>query len=92
MQNSVIFSRVRIGDSDIAGANSIVGSNVEPYTVVVGNPARAIRQRFDDEMIQILEHLRWWDRPIEEINAMIPLLTNPDIDFVKRELSRRLEV
>lgn len=44
MQNSVIFSRVCIGDSDIAGANSIVGSSVESYTIVIRNLARMTKK------------------------------------------------
>ena len=49
-QNATILPGVHIGDGAIIGANSVVGSDVEPYTIVVGNPARTLRKRFDDEL------------------------------------------
>lgn len=89
-QNAVILPGVHIGDGAIIGANSIVGSDVAPYTVVVGNPARIIRKRFDDELIQLMLDYKWWDKSIDEINQLIPLLTSSDLKRVKAELSARL--
>lgn len=87
-QNVTVLAGVHIGDGAIIGMNSVVGSNVEPYTVVVGNPARPIRKRFDDELIALLEELAWWDKPIEEINRLIPILTCGDLDRVKKQLRK----
>ena len=87
-QNVTILPGVHIGDGAIIGANSIVGSIVEPYTIVVGNPAKPIRKRFDDELIATLEKLKWWDKSIEEINNLIPLLTSSNLEKVKQELSK----
>lgn len=87
-QNATIMPGVHIGNGAIIGANSVVGSNVEPYTIVVGNPARQIRKRFDDELIEIMEKVKWWDKSIEEINKLIPLLTNSNLEYVKEELSK----
>lgn len=87
-QNTTILPGVHIGDGAIIGANSVVGSDIEPYTIVVGNPAKPIRKRFDDELIQIMEKLKWWDKSIEEINNLIPLLTSSDLDKVKGKLSK----
>ncbi len=89
-QNAVILPGVHIGDGAIIGANSVVGSNVEPYTIVAGNPARAIRKRFDDELIGYLLAFKWWDKSIEEINDLIPILTSSDLESVKKELRARL--
>lgn len=89
-QNAVILPGVHIGDGSIIGANSVVGSDVAPYSVVVGNPARVLRRRFDDEMIDVLLRFAWWDKPIEEIDELIPLLTSSDIEKVKEELTNRL--
>ena len=91
-QNAVILPGVHIGDGAIIGANSVVGSDVEPYTVVVGNPAEAIRYRFDEELTSLLLMFKWWDKPVEEINELIPVLTNSDLEFVKRELKKRTGV
>lgn len=87
-QNATILPGVHIGDGAIIGANSVVGSNVEPYTIVVGNPARNVRKRFDNELIEILEKVKWWDKSIEEINNLIPLLTSSNLEKVKDELSK----
>ena len=89
-QNAVILPGVHIGDGAIIGANSVVGSNVEPYTIVAGNPARAIRKRFDDELIGYLLAFKWWDKSIEEINGLIPILTSSDLESMKEELRARL--
>lgn len=89
-QNAVILPGVHIGDGTIIGANSVVGKDVEPYTIVVGNPAKVLRKRFDDELIDLLLAFKWWDKGIEEINALIPLLTCSDLDKVKKELTSRL--
>ena len=85
-QNAVILPGVQIGDGAIIGANSVVGSDVAPYTIVAGNPARMLRKRFDDEMVALLLAFKWWEKPIEEINRLIPLLTCSDPETVRREL------
>ncbi len=89
-QNAVILPGVHIGDGAIIGANSVVGSYIPPYTVVIGNPARNIRKRFDDELIQLLLQFKWWDKSIDEINQMIPILTSSDLEKVKAEITARL--
>ena len=89
-QNATILPGVHIGDGAIIGANSVVGSDVEPYTVVAGNPAKPVRKRFDDELIDLLEMFKWWDKPTLEIQELIPLLNDSDLEKVKREIKRRL--
>ncbi|MBQ6467335.1 MAG: CatB-related O-acetyltransferase [Clostridia bacterium] len=88
-QNAVILPGVHIGDGAIIGANSVVGSNVEPYTIVAGNPAKVLRKRFDDELIDLLLELRWWDKSTKEINNLIPLLTCSDLEKVKQEIKKQ---
>lgn len=89
-QNAVILPGVHIGDGAIVGANAVVGSDVGAYSVVVGNPAREIRKRFDDEMILLLEKLKWWDKTVDEIDLLIPTLTSGDIPNVKTIIRRIL--
>ena len=89
-QNAVILPGVQIGDGAIIGANSVVGSDVAPYTIVAGNPARLLRKRFDDDLIDLLLRFRWWDRSVEEIDALIPLLTCSDLEKVREALRARL--
>ena len=89
-QNAVILPGVQIGDGAILGANSVVGHDVAPYTIVAGNPAKEIRKRFDDELTGLLLRFRWWDKSIEEINSLIPILTCGDLEAVRAELKHRL--
>ncbi|MDE6676530.1 MAG: CatB-related O-acetyltransferase [Clostridia bacterium] len=90
-QNVTILPGVHIGDGAIIGMNSVVGSNVAPYTIVAGNPAKPIRKRFDDELIALLLEFEWWNLSIEEINALIPILSCSDLEKVKREISAILK-
>ena len=85
-QNAVILPGVHIGDGAMIGADSVVASDVPPYTIVAGNPARIKRKRFDDELTALMLALRWWDRDIEEINSLIPLLSDSDLEKVKAEI------
>lgn len=90
-QNATIMPGVHIGDGAIIGANATVASDIPPYAIAVGNPARIIRRRFDDETIDLLLRLQWWNLPIEEIDTLLPILTNPDIEEVKSALRLHLQ-
>jgi virginiamycin A acetyltransferase len=90
-ENATILPGIKIGDGAIIGMNSVVTKDVEPYTIVGGNPARVIRKRFDNELIDLLLRLKWWDKEIEEINNLIPILTNSNLDFVKEEIKKVLD-
>ena len=89
-QNVTILPGVHIGDGAIIGASSVVGSNVEPYTIVAGNPVQFIRKRFDEELTNLMLEWRWWDKPIEEINSLIPVLTSSDLTEVKKKVKEML--
>ncbi len=90
-QNAVILPGAHIGDGAIIGANSVVGGSVSPYTIVIGNPAHALRKRFDDELIELMLQFKWWDKDIEEINRLIPILTDSDLGKVKQAIKRLLQ-
>ena len=89
-QDAVILPGVHVGDGAIIGACSVVGSDIDPYSIVVGDPAKLLRKRFDDELIDLLLRFKWWDRSVDEINELIPLLTCSDLEKVREELSKRL--
>lgn len=78
--HAVILSGVTIGDGAVVGANAVVTSDVAPYTIVAGNPARLIRPRFAPHQIEALLAARWWDLPEARIKALLPHLLSPDID------------
>jgi len=85
-QNVTFLPGVHVGNGCIIGANAVVASNIPAYCVVVGNPAKIIKKRFDDEMIELLEKLKWWDRTPNEIQKIIPLLANSNLSYVREEL------
>lgn len=68
-----------------------MASDVPAYHVAVGNPARVIKKRFDDELIQLLEVFAWWDLPEDKITDWIPLLSDPDLEKVKEKLKEALK-
>ena len=69
---------VKIGDGAIVAAYAVVAKDVPPYAVVAGNPARVVKMRFPEEVVELLLKLRWWDWPVEEITAFLPVLTDVD--------------
>jgi virginiamycin A acetyltransferase len=87
-EDATILPGVHVGDGAIIGMKSVVGSDVEPYTIVAGNPARPVRKRFDDELTGLMLKLKWWDLPLEAIIELIPLLHNNDVEYVKAELKK----
>jgi len=76
--NSVVLSGVNIGSGAAIGANAVVSRDVPPYCLVAGNPAKIVRQRFDDDTVGALLKLAWWDWPIEKIRAHASILCSPD--------------
>jgi virginiamycin A acetyltransferase len=72
---SVIMSGVNVGDGAIVAAYSVVTKDVPAYAIVGGNPARIIRKRFEEEQIEQLLALKWWDWEIEKITARVQELT-----------------
>lgn len=76
---AVILSGVTIGDGAIVGARAVVTRDVPPYTIVGGVPAKSIRKRFDDETIEKLLRLRWWDWDERAISRGLSAIRNGDI-------------
>ena len=89
-QNVTIMPGVHIGDGAIIGTNSVVARDIPPYAIAVGNPCKVVRMRFDDELIDLLLQFKWWDKDIEEIENLMPILTCSDLEKVKKEIKARL--
>ncbi len=67
---AIIMQRVRVGDGAVIAASSVVTQDVAPYAIVAGVPARELRKRFPDPVIERLLTLKWWDKPITELGAL----------------------
>lgn len=91
-QNVTVMPGVHIGDGAIIGTNSTVASDIPPYSIAVGNPARVIKKRFDDEIIDLLEQYRWWDKTIEEIDSIQPILSDSNLENVRQWLKHQLSL
>ncbi|SDW33589.1 virginiamycin A acetyltransferase [Lutibacter oricola] len=82
--NATIMPGVTIGDGAIIASNSVVTKNVEPYTIVGGNPAKPIRKRFEENTIEKLLHLKWWDWELSKITENVQLLTSSPQEFFSK--------
>jgi len=65
--HSCILSGVRIGNGAIIAANSVVNSNIPDFAIAAGNPAKVLKYRFSEEIIQLLDEIKWWNWPIDKI-------------------------
>ncbi len=81
---ALIMPGVRIGDGAIVSSRSVVVSDVAPYSIVGGNPAKQIRLRFEPDIISRLESLAWWDWPIDKITDHLELIVSDDVDSLLR--------
>lgn len=78
--DSTIMSGIKIGDGAVIAANSHVVKDVEPYTMVGGNPARVIKKRLPEPIIDKLLKLKWWELDDNTINEISPLLCSGDYE------------
>jgi acetyltransferase-like isoleucine patch superfamily enzyme len=88
--NVTILPGVKINDGAVVGACSVVTKDVPPYAIVAGSPARLIRKRFDQETIDGLLRIKWWNWDIQRIeDNMSILLSNNVKEFVQKNISTK---
>lgn len=83
-RRATIMPGVQIGDGAIISAEAVVVKDVAPYTVVGGNPAREIKQRFSQEVIEQLLEIKWWDFDIDLIQSYMGAIVSGDIETLKQ--------
>ena len=77
---AVIFAGVTIGDGAIIGTRAVVTKDVSPYTIAGGIPAKPIRKRFSENVINTLLEIKWWDWSREKISEKIHAIQTGEID------------
>lgn len=81
---AVIMPGVKIGNGAVVGSGAVVTKDVEAYTIVVGVPAKPIKQRFSEEIIRKLEEIKWWDWSYETIKERLDDFYLPIKEFTDK--------
>lgn len=76
---TMVMPGMRIGDGAIVAARSVVTSDVAPYAVVGGNPARELRRRFDADTISRLLAIAWWNWPADKVSRNLDAIRGSDL-------------
>ena len=82
-REAMILPGARLGHGAIVGAGAVVAGEVRPYAIIVGNPAREVRRRFDDPTVEALLALRWWDWPADRIARAAGAIRGADLDRLR---------
>ena len=78
---SIILSGLTIGDGAVVAAGSVVSSDIKPYAIVAGNPAKEVKKRFSEEIVNKLLKVKWWNFPDEKVNELSTLLCSENIEI-----------
>jgi acetyltransferase-like isoleucine patch superfamily enzyme len=76
-RDAILLSGTTLAEGVVLGAGSVIKGLTKPYGIYAGNPARLVRMRFEDEIIELLLRLRWWDLDDQGVDAIIPILQQP---------------
>lgn len=82
-EKALIKQGVTVGTGSVIGMGSVVTKNVDPFTIVAGCPAKMIRRRFDDVIINKLQEIKWWEFTDEELLKYAPFFINPQ-SFIEK--------
>lgn len=82
----IILDGVTIGDGAIVATGAVVTKDVPPFAIVGGVPAKVIKFKFSQEIIDRLEEIQWWDLPDEKITEVIDLFhtKNPSLEDINK--------
>jgi len=80
---ALIMPGVQIGNGAIVSSRSVVTADVPAYTIVGGNPAKAIKERFSPDIIHDLEEIAWWNWPIETITKNLATIVSGDVEALR---------
>ena len=83
-RDAVIMPGIHIGDGAVIAAEAVVVTDVPPYSIYGGNPARLIKKRFSEEIIHILLEIKWWNWDYEKISKNLDAIFGTDISRLRR--------
>lgn len=81
--NAAFMPGVKVEDGAIIGANSLITKNIGPYEIWGGNPAKLIRKRFSEKIIELLLKIQWWNWNIEKIEENVDVLISNDLEKLR---------
>ena len=81
--DALLMPGVKVGDGAIVAARAVVTGDVPPYAIVVGNPAKVVKRRFDDEVVAELLTIRWWDWPVDKITRNLHAVVGADLGVLR---------
>ncbi|MCQ0971972.1 type B chloramphenicol O-acetyltransferase [Paracoccus sp. TK19116] len=87
---AVVMPGITIGDGAVIGTRAVVTRDVAPYSIVGGHPAKEIRKRFAEDLVDLLLELRWWEWSEDQLNVAMPLLTSGDIEALHAHWSTHI--
>jgi len=79
---AMIMPGINIGDGAVIGSRALVTKNVEPYSIVGGNPAKLIKKRFEEDEIKKLLEMKWWEWNEKWLSEAIPILCSNNVDLL----------
>lgn len=79
---AMIMPGITIGDGAVIGSRSLVTKDVEPYTIIGGNPSKLIKKRFEEDEIKKLLEMKWWEWDERYLFDAIPVLCSNNIDLL----------
>ncbi|MFK7847359.1 MAG: CatB-related O-acetyltransferase, partial [Rhodothermales bacterium] len=81
---SLVMPGVKIGHGSIIASRSVVTSDVPPYAIVGGNPAKIIRYRFSESTIDALLEIGWWDWAVEKVTRNLPAIVSANLEELRK--------
>ena len=81
---AMLLGGANVGDGAVIAAGSVVFTDVPPYAIVAGNPAKVVRSRFSPQIVERLLRIQWWRWPEDRIRANLDWFHRPISEFVER--------